>query len=71
MNELIHISYAKVYQFKHITFEWHSYCGPFFLRRKDLEPKDERKGRPMRDYGVLNQWLRLDKEDRENYRVIY
>ena len=35
MSEMIkHMSYAKVYQFEHITFEYHRYCGPAFLRRE-------------------------------------
>ncbi|GMQ53466.1 hypothetical protein [Halopseudomonas aestusnigri] len=67
-GQLIHISIAKCYQFKGITFEWHDYLGPTFLRRKDLEMKPQLQ-RPMREYGLLGQWLRLSPKDRETYRL--
>lgn len=66
--QLIHVSMAKVYRFKGITFEWHDYLGPTFLRRKDLELKPALI-RPMREYGLLGQWLRLSPVDRESYRL--
>ncbi len=64
----MHISYARVYKFKHLMFEWHSYMGPVFLRHADCEPKPEQL-RPMRDYAVLNKWERLCKNEREQYRI--
>jgi len=66
--EFLHVSFSKVYEFKSILFEWHSYCGPLFLRFKDCEPKKEQQ-RPLRDYGVLNQWCRLSDDQKEQYRV--
>ena len=66
--QLIHMSFSKVYQFKSITFEWHDYCGPTFLRRKDSEMKPQLQ-RPMREYGMLRQWLRLSKTEREQFRI--
>ena len=66
--ELVHVSFSKVYRFKSILFEWHSYCGPLFLRRKDMEPKNEQQ-RPMRDYGLLSKWCNMSKTKQEQYRV--
>lgn len=67
-SQLIHLSFCKAYQFKGITFEWHDYCGPAFLRRKDFEMKPQLQ-RPMREYGLLGQWLRLSKIEREQFRI--
>lgn len=68
MVELIHISFNKVYRYKHVTFEWHRFCGPLFVRMKDLEPKSQQL-RPMRDYKVINQWANMPDEDKEKYLV--
>lgn len=64
----MHISISGGYQYKHIYFEWHSYCGPLFLRRKDSEPKPQ-QFRPMRDYAALWQWQQLTKQQQEEFRV--
>jgi len=66
--EVIHVSWAKVYKYKSICFDWHDYCGPTFLRVKDLESKNQQH-RPMRDYGLLSQWLDLNDAEREKYRL--
>lgn len=66
---IIKITTAKIYQFKSITFEFHRYCGPTFLRRKDWEPKPQQL-RPMRDYAALAQWEKLNKDEREQYRIL-
>lgn len=42
--------------------------GPTFLRFKDFESKVEQH-RPMRDYGILRQWLNLSDAEKEKYRV--
>lgn len=65
----IKLTMAKIYNFKSIMFEYHNYCGPLFLRRKDWEPKNQQI-RPMRDYGVLAKWEKLSKDEREQYRVL-
>lgn len=67
-GQIIHITNCNVYRFKSITFEWHQYCGPTFLRRKDLEMKPALT-RPMREYGLLGQWLQLSPVEREKYRI--
>lgn len=64
----VFITFARVYRFKSICFEWHNYLGPTFLRIKDFEMKPE-QFRPFREYGLLNQWLKLSDEEREGYRV--
>lgn len=66
--QIIHISIGKVYQYKHLIFENHHYCGPQFLRHKDHEDKDMRHA-SGRDWGVFNQWWRMDAEKREQYRI--
>jgi len=65
---IIKVTTMKVYKFKHLVFDFHDYLGPGFLRHKDFEPKSQ-QFRPMRDYGVLNQWEKLSKEDREKFRI--
>ena len=67
MNQIIHISYGIGYQYKSITFEFHRVCGPTFLRRCDHEMKNEQSN--SRDNAMLNQWLTLSLEERENYRI--
>ena len=67
--EVIHVSWAKIYRYKSITFEWHFWCGPMFLRRKDLEPKSLPHHVPNRYWGELSQWQRLSEAERENYRI--
>lgn len=66
--QVIHMSFAKVYKYKSICFDWHEYLGPTFLRMKDYEAKSEQY-RPFREYGLLNQWMKLNDEGREEYRV--
>ena len=66
--EIIHISYAKVYQFEHITFEYHYWCGSAFLRRKDHETKENWK-RPARDWAALNRWCNLSEEQQKQYLI--
>jgi hypothetical protein len=64
----MHLSRNGGYQYKHIYFEWHVYCGPCFLRRKDSEPKNK-QFRPMRDYAAINKWCELSPADKEAYRI--
>ena len=66
--QLIHLNIAKVYRYKHLTFEHHSYLGPQFLRQKDHEVKDMRNA-TLRDWGVFAQWNRMPKNQQEIYRV--
>lgn len=64
----MHISFTRVYQYKHITFEFHQWLGPLFLRRKDHEAKNNQY-RPMRDYALLYKWIRMSEEEQERYRI--
>lgn len=66
--QVIHMSFAKVYKYKSICFDWHEYLGPTFLRMKDYEAKSEQH-RPFREYGLLQQWLTMNDGEREEYRV--
>ena len=50
--EIIHMSFAKIYHFKHLVFDCHEYLGPQFLRHKDHEAKDMRRA-SGRDWGVF------------------
>lgn len=69
MDKLIHISFAKIYRFEHIAFEWSDYLGPVFLRIKDLKPKNN-QWRTNRDYAALERFLRLSEGDKEGFRLI-
>lgn len=64
----IKLSQARIYQFKSITFEWHNYLGPTFIRRKDWEPKNQERI-TNRDYALLSKWEDLNKDEREHYRI--
>ena len=66
--QLIHLNIAKVYRYKHLIFEHHSYLGPQFLRQKDHEVKDMRHC-TGRDWGVFKQWKRMPKNQQEIYRM--
>jgi hypothetical protein len=66
---MIKISQEKIYQFKSITFAWHNYLGPSFLRKKDWEPKRQERI-TNRDYAILNKWQSLSKDEREQHRVL-
>lgn len=65
---IVHMSFARVYQFKGLTFEHHDYLGPTMLRRKTHKDRDYRaiKGR---QWGLYYQWLRLPFEQREQFRI--
>jgi len=67
--EIIHISWAKIYKYKSLIIDWHEYCGPAFLRRKDYKPKDMSRI-SLRQWGEFNQWLRLSEVEREKYSLL-
>lgn len=69
MSDIIHISYAKIYKFERIVFEWSDYLGPVFLRLKDLQPKNN-QWRTNREYASLDRFLRLSESDKEEFRLI-
>lgn len=62
------LSFGRVYIYKSICFEFHNYLGPTFCRMKDKEMKANQL-RPLREYGLLNQWLKMSVQEREIYRV--
>lgn len=66
--KIIHISWAKVYRYKGVTFYWHSYLGPTILRRNT---GNERNWRNVsgRVWGLFGQWLRLPESEQEKYRI--
>ena len=66
--EIIHMSFAKIYKYKSLIIDWHEWCGPTFLRRKDHEPKG--MGRVgLRQWGEFSQWYNLSDNDKEKYRI--
>lgn len=67
--QIIHLNIGKVYQYQHITFEFHRYCGVTFLRRKDHEMK-ENYDRPLRDWKALERWCKMSPEEQQMYRII-
>ena len=64
---LIHISIAKAYKYKSLLFTFHDYLGPEFLRHKDHELTTRKIS--LRQWGEFAQWLKLNKIDREVYRI--
>ena len=67
--QIIHVAFAKIYQYKSVTFEWHDYMGPTMLRRKDYEPRSMRSI-SLRQWGEFGQWHGLSETEREGYRPI-
>jgi len=68
MNELIHISWASIFLYKGVTVDWHDYLGPILLRRNTDEERNYRNI-SLRVWGLVNQFSRLTKEQREQYRL--
>jgi hypothetical protein len=67
--QIIHVAFAKIYQYKSVTFELHEYFGPTFLRRKDFEPRSAWSIQ-QRQWSEFGQWFRLSADQREEYRLI-
>lgn len=56
----------KVYEFNGWLFEWHSYCGPWPLK-KDGEPR-KRAGRKF--FNDISDFCEMDKEEQKQFRVV-
>lgn len=66
--KVMHISMAKVYSFKAVTFEFHDFHGVTFRRRKTRGVRDHRNV-GSRGYAVFLKWLKLPELEREKYLV--
>jgi hypothetical protein len=60
------ICLANIYQYKGFTFEYHHYCGPVKLRKKDLEPA-KNSGRKF--FKILDEWNKMTDIDKEKTRI--
>lgn len=67
-SKLIHVSWASVFLFKGVTIGWHYFCGPTILNRHTEEER-QYKNISLRVWGLVNQFARLSKSEREQYRV--
>lgn len=65
---IIHISWCNVFLYKGVTIDWHNYLGPTILNRHTEEERNY-KNISLRIWGLVNQFSRLSKEDREQYRT--
>ena len=65
----IHMSFANVFLFKGVTIDWHDYLGPNILRRVSHEPRND-KNISLRTWGLVEQFGRLEKSERDQYRII-
>ncbi len=61
------ITLANIFQYKNFTFEWHSYCGPMRVKKKNLEICKRPLGRKFLQ--VACEWNKLPKRQREKYRI--
>ena len=61
----IHVCSASVYEFNSWTFEYHSYMGPWPIR-KDGEPF-KRAGKAF--YSVVSEWDKLSDEEKKKTKV--
>lgn len=66
--EIIHISWANIFRYKGVTIDWHDYYGPTILNRHTEEER-QFKNISGRTWGLVGQFSRLSKEDREKYRI--
>ena len=55
----------SIYKFKGWFFEWHSYCGPWPLRKNG----DPRKNAGRKFWKVIEEFQKLNKEERKEYEV--
>lgn len=61
------ITLADIFQYKNFTFEWHSFCGPARVRKKDLELCKNPYGRKF--LTVAMEWNKLSEEEKEKTRI--
>lgn len=65
MNAFVHLNIPKIYSYNGWTFQWHSYCGPWPLK-KNGDPR-ERAGDVF--WNVIDEFQKLSKDERESFRV--
>lgn len=65
---IIHIAIGKGYRYKGVTLEWHNYCGPTVLNRHTEQERNYRNI-SLRIWSLVNQFARLSKEQKEQYRI--
>ena len=66
--KIIHISWINIFRYKGVTIGWHNYCEPIILNRHTEEERNY-KNISLRIWGLVNQFARLSKDDREQYRI--
>jgi hypothetical protein len=66
--KILHVSWANVYLFKGVTIDWHNYLGPTILNRHTGNERNY-KNISWRIWGLVGQFGRLSKEDREQFRI--
>ena len=66
--EIIHISWASIFKYKGVVIDWHDYLGPTILNSHSYEERNY-KNVSLRVWGLVGQFSRLSKDDREQYRI--
>ena len=61
------ITLSNIYEYKGFTFEWHNYCGPVRVRKKNFEICKRPYGRTF--LTVVTEWDNLSKEEKEKTRI--
>jgi len=61
------ISLANIFYYKGYYFEWHSYCGPARVRKKDLEHCKNPYGRKF--LTIAMEWNKMTKKQKEKTRI--
>ncbi len=67
-SKIIHISWGNGFRYKGVTIDWHNYLGPTILNRHTEEERPY-KNISLRIWGLVTQFSRLSKEEREQYRI--
>jgi len=57
--------FHPTYEFEGYLFEWHSYCGPTPMTRKD--PTEPRKNVPAGFWDAMDRFKELSEEERRAY----
>jgi hypothetical protein len=66
--KILHINWANVFLFKGVTIDWHNYLGPTIINRH-TEKERQYKNISLRVWGLVSQFSKLSKKEREKYRI--
>lgn len=66
--EVVHMSFAKIYRYKGVTFDWHEYLGPIVINRHTEKERDYRNI-SLRNWAMIGKFYKLSDEQKEEHRI--